>query len=380
MNSTASARKRILFVGLISPPVSGQSLACDVLLEDIRATYDVDVINLNRDDLNQRKGVLRQIWVSLQKILTLLRLRGKADLIYFTGGESIVGNLKDVLFYLACVGKLDRVVMHLHGGAGMRRLMRGPTGFFRWLNWPFLRSFGAVVVLGERMRDIFCGAVRPDRLKFVANFAEAAHFTSHDQIDAKFAAVDPVRMLFLSNPLPGKGHVEIVEAFVRLSPDVRRKLRIDFAGRFFDPVDEANFKKSIEPFEELRYLGTISGEPKRKALAEAHVFLLPTYYPYEGQPISILEAFASGCVVVTTDHSGIFDTFTDGQNGIAVEKESVEALQSAFEVLSAMDMGLHKIAHNNLDHATANFTTDRFLQDMRDIIQAVEEVTATIVP
>jgi glycosyltransferase involved in cell wall biosynthesis len=371
MSIHSSPRKRILFIGLISPPVSGQSLACDVLLTDLQPDFDVEVINLNRNDLNQRKGALRQVMVSLSKIGMLLRKRSKADIIYFTGGESLAGNLKDVLFYTACVGKLDRVIMHLHGGAGMRRLMRGPTGFFRWLNWPFLKRFGAVVVLGERMRHIFRGAVTPPRLKFVANFAEGSNFTSHTQIDAKFDDIKPLRMLFLSNPLPGKGHLEIVEAFGRVAPEVRRKLRIDFAGHFFDPEDETRFRNSISPYEQLRYLGTVLGEEKRKVLADAHMFLLPTYYPYEGQPISILEAFASGCVVITTDHSGIFDTFSDGHNGFAVEKASVEALANLFESLSGRTDEMRRIAHDNLEHASAHFTTTRFLRDMRQIIDEV---------
>ena len=67
----------------------------------------------------------------------------------------------------------------------------------------------------------------------------------------------------------------------------------------------------------------MTGEKKRRLFAEAHVFCLPTYYSYyEGQPISILEAYASGCVVITTDHGGICDIFKDKINGFRVEKRS----------------------------------------------------------
>lgn len=365
-------RSRILFIGPVSPPVTGQSLACDILIDGLGRDYAFDIVNLNRDPGSQRNGAFRHILSSLGRVARVWKLKSRCDLIYFTGAESIGGNLKDLLFYIACIGKLDRVVMHLHGGAGMRRLMRGPTGFFRWLNHPFLKRFGAVIVLGERMRDIFRGAVPSERLKFVANFAEADHFTTHPQIDAKFDDLEPLRMLFLSNPLPGKGHVEIVEAFAGLNLEVRQHLRIDFAGRFFDLNDEAQFRQSIAPYKELRYLGTVSGEPKRAALASAHLFVLPTYYPYEGQPISILEAFASGCVVITTDHSGIFDTFSNGVNGYSVEKKSAAALRELFGQLANRKEEMRKIAHLNLDHAKANFTTERFLCDMRNIIGEVK--------
>ena len=362
---------RILFIGPLSPPVTGQSLACDVLVNGLGEDNTFDIVNLNRDPSSQQNSAFRHILSSLRRAARVWKLKSRCDVIYFTGAESIGGNLKDLLFYVACIGKLNRVVMHLHGGAGMRRLMRGPTGMFRWLNYPFLRRFGAVIVLGERMRDIFRGAVPSERLKFVANFAETDHFTNHPQIDAKFDDIEPLRMLFLSNPLPGKGHVEIVEAFAGLDPQIREHLRIDFAGRFFDRADEDRFRHSIAPFKELRYLGTVSGEPKRVALATAHLFLLPTYYPYEGQPISILEAFASGCVVITTDHSGIFDTFSNGVNGYSVEKKSIAALRELFGQLANRKEEMRAIAHANLDHAKASFTTERFLRDMRIIVSEV---------
>jgi glycosyltransferase involved in cell wall biosynthesis len=367
-----NTKKRILFIGPISPPVTGQSLACDVLIKELADRYNFDIVNLNRDPDSMESGVFRHMKISLKRIMHVAKLKSKCDIIYFTGAESVAGNLKDLLFYLACVGKLNRVVMHLHGGAGMRLLMRGPTGFFRWLNWPFLRNFGAVIVLGERMRDIFRGAVLPQRLKFIANFAEDVHFTLHTLIDTKFDNAGPLQLLFLSNPLPGKGHAEIVEAFARLAPHYQEKLRINFAGRFFDTDDELCFRRAIAPFAELSYLGTLSGEPKRKALANAHVFLLPTYYPYEGQPISILEAFASGCAVVTTDHSGIFDTFTDGLNGYAVEKQSAASLKNTFEKIVDDPEVLRRFAHKNLEHARANFTLQRFLTDIRTVIHEVE--------
>lgn len=372
MTRLSTDKKKILFIGPVSPPVTGQSLACDVLLEDLARDHEVQLINLNRDPGSRDNTPFRHFLFSLRRVIDARRLAGKSDFVYFTGAESVAGNLKDILFYTACVGKLDRTIMHLHGGAGMRRLMRGPTGMFRRLNWPFLKRFGAVIVLGERMRDIFRGAVPPQRLKFVANFAEDAHFTTHAHIDAKFDSAAPLRLLFLSNPLPGKGHAEIVEAFSRLTQDCREKLRITFAGRFFDPGEEARFKQAIAPFQELSYVGSVSGEPKRQALADAHVFLLPTYYPYEGQPISILEAFASGCAVITTDHSGIFDTFTDGVNGYAVEKQSPESLKDIFEKIANEPQDLRRFAHANLDHAKASFTMQRFLDDMRAIITEVE--------
>lgn len=55
---------------------------------------------------------------------------------------------------------------------------------------------------------------------------------------------------------------------------------------------------------------------KLDLFVESHVFVLPTYYLFEGQPIGIIEAYAAGCVVVTTRHSNICDIFSGSINGI----------------------------------------------------------------
>lgn len=176
-------------------------------------------------------------------------------------------------------------------------------------------------------------------------------------------------MLFLSNLLFGKGHWEIVEGFSQLPPVERDKIRIDFAGRI-DSVDEhERFLSAIESYPQLRYNGVVHGEEKKALLANAHTFLLPTYYPYEGQPICILEAYASGCAVITTDHSGIFDTFSDGVNGIAVEKMSSISLRDAFSKIALDPQAIKPAALNNMEKAKREFTKQRYIDDLLTIFR-----------
>ena len=53
--------------------------------------------------------------------------------------------------------------------------------------------------------------------------------------------------------------------------------------------------------------------------------MLPTYYKMEGQPISILEAMATGNVILTTRHAGIPDVVTDGKHGRFFEKKNAKS-------------------------------------------------------
>src|SRR6185369_8468194 len=314
---------RVLFIGSLPEPTTGQSLACKVFLDELHKRYCVDVVNLSKASFKQ--GV--NSWARILEVLKILRHVWKssstADVIYFTVSQSLAGNAKDLLIYSICFSRLDRMIIHLHGGAGMRQLMRGSFGLTRRLNEFFLKRLAAIIVLGQRDTVVFAGAEHQKDMKIVPNFAEDFLFSHPEQIQAKFDHALPLRILFLSNLLPGKGYTELFESFAALSPLNREMIQIAFAGAFESEAQKIQFLSLIAPFPQLRYHGTVHGEQKRALFSDAHVFCLPTYYPYEGQPISILEAYAAGCAVITTDHSGIFDVFADGINGFAVEKRSV---------------------------------------------------------
>jgi len=364
-------KPRVLFIGPLPDPVTGQSLACQVFLDSLRDTHDVDVVNLSKSTFRQGVDSTSRVREVLEIVRQVRRRQRAADLVYFTTSESIAGNAKDLLIYAMCFGKLGTMITHLHGGAGMRRLMRGRTGLLRRLNGFFLRRTGANIVLGERHLDVYAGASPSDLLHVVPNFAQPELFSNAEAIRRKFASTAPLRVLFLSNLLPGKGHVELLRAFQSLDATTRQALRIDFAGGFESDEDRQAFLGDISAHPEVRYHGTVGGEKKQELFAAAHVFCLPTYYPYEGQPISILEAYASGCAVITTDHSGIFDTFTDGTNGHAVEKQSAASLAAVLERIVSDPSHLEGIALNNHELAREQYTTRRYNANLLAVVDGV---------
>lgn len=58
-----------------------------------------------------------------------------------------------------------------------------------------------------------------------------------------------------------------------------------------------------------------------RALAEADVFFLPSYF--EGLPLTILEAMRSGVVPVATDVGAVSEVLRDGENGVLLRGEEV---------------------------------------------------------
>jgi glycosyltransferase involved in cell wall biosynthesis len=362
----------VLFIAPLPDPVTGQSLACRVFLDALEKDHRVDVININKASL--KSGAAGGTFGRAMEVLGFAwqawRRARRADLIYFTISESVAGNLKDLLIYAVCAGRLDRMVIHLHGGAGMRVLMHDRP-LLAAVNRFFLRRLGAIVLLGERHLDILRDLPSRQHIHLVPNFAQDPFFLAPHAIEAKFRQTAPLKLLYLSNLIPGKGYLELLAAYESLQFEEQSRLQMDFAGAFENPQDEADFRARIARLPGVRYHGVVGGANKARLLAEAHVFCLPTYYPYEGQPISILEAFASGCAVITTDHSGIFDVFEPGQSGIAVAKRSVPSIAQALVQCLTDTPGLLRHALHNRRQAderfrvaTYNFRLVSLLQDL----------------
>ena len=118
------------------------------------------------------------------------------------------------------------------------------------------------------------------------------------------------------------------------------------------------------------YLGTILGDEKTQKLIEANVFVLPTYYTMEGLPFSLLEAMATGNILITTKHAGISDVVT-ASNGFLVEKRSSVMIADVIERLSKdLTRYVNEISKYNMAYARSNFTEKNFTDKVLAVLQS----------
>ena len=100
-----------------------------------------------------------------------------------------------------------------------------------------------------------------------------------------------------------------------------------------------------------------------------NIFVLPTFYIMEGQPISILEAMATKNLVVTTNHAGIPDIFKDKVNGYLVKKNSIKSIQDILTYIATNKSEIEKIATYNKEYFLDNFTVNAFKKNLIKIIK-----------
>lgn len=352
--------KKILVIAPLPPPITGQSLAVNFFINNLPKEYCVEFLNLSGGKLHHKFNFLQRIVEVLKLLVQLPNKLNNVDTIYFNISESVFGNFKDILIYLICFRNLDKMVIHLHGGAGYVEIMKVKLLYI--LNKIFINKIKSVIVLGDTFKSLF-HYLPTNKIHVVKNFAlKEIRVDKENLIDLDFG--DNIKIIFISNLLPGKGHFELIKAYKDLPFDIQNKISIDFAGAFKSNLDEIQFRDEISELENIKYWGVVKGQEKSNLFNNADIFCLPTYYPFEGQPISIIEAYASGCAVLTTNHSGIFDIFKPDHNGFVVEKKSSDSIRNILiEVVNNPKL-INPIKRNNLDDFENFYTEDIHLTKM----------------
>lgn len=363
---------RILLIAPFPPPVTGHSVASQVLLNGLAGVHEAAVVNLSIGSLHDGRITARRIREVGKVLLDVWRRKRWADAIYFTISESRAGNLKDLLIYLICAGRLGRLFVHLHGGTIGRELFDRYPGW-RTVNAAFIRRLAGVIISGPAHLDIFSGMIDRERIHLVPNCAEEELFVTEAEVLNKFSATRPLSVLYLSSMSADKGYLDLADAWFRLGPDERRRIQLDFAGRFESEADRRSFEARIAGTPGIRYHGLVAPQEKHRLFKQADVFCLPTRM-FEGQPISILEAYAAGCVVMTTGQRGILDVFTDGVNGFELVAGSVESIAGTLRRLPGEVERLKEMAVANRRTAGLRYRTSTYTTALTRILEAAAEV------
>ncbi len=336
---TAPKAVRVLALGPTPPPYHGVA----TYLRDLLAAPPppgFELLHLDTADRRDASNLGRWDPTNLQLGFANLSelagrgLRSGIDIVYLPISQNVPAYLRDALFMLQSRLLGKRVVVHLHGGH-FRALYEGESAWFRTVARATLQSAAAVIVLGDGFRKIFSGLVDERRIHVVENGVPDPGAWELRRAQPAHSAHGP-RLLYMSTLTRSKGILELLHAFALLRRG-RPAARLDVAGQWQEPDlqrEAAEFIAGKGLSDAVHFAGNVDGAAKSAFLAGGDLFCLPTYYPYEGQPLVILEAMAAGLPVLATTHGVIASTVQNGVTGCLLPKEpNAAALAQALEDL-----------------------------------------------
>ena len=92
----------------------------------------------------------------------------------------------------------------------------------------------------------------------------------------------------------------------------------------------------------------------------------------EGTPVSLIEALAARCAVVSTEVGGVRDVLADGDRGVLVPPGDVTALSSALVALSRDPERRQRLAAAGETAVLAQFSRERLLADVESLYAELE--------
>ncbi|CAH2713880.1 hypothetical protein BACCIP111895_01034 [Neobacillus rhizosphaerae] len=366
---------KILLIGPFPEPITGSSLANEILLDGlVEKGHMVDFLDTNTEKSftnlsSQGKFNIKKVFSSVSPILKGVCniLFKKYDAVYITPAQSYIGFLKYTPFIDAACLKRIPVYIHFHGGF-VRKMFDSINEVKQLKLKRYFNKCESVIVLGQSLKKMFEGIIPPEKVRVCENGIEDKFILSSKELKEKVLTIDSsekLEIIYLSNLMKTKGILDLLEACKQLKEE-NIDFHLNIAGNIEPDVKE-EFERYLLMLERnITYHGVVKGDAKRELLLKAHVFCLPTYYPNEGQPISILEAMGMGCAIVTTSQGGINDIFKDKMNGLQCTSKDINDIASC---MKKVRVDIANIIKNNTKKVEDNYMSNNFVNRVVKIME-----------
>jgi glycosyltransferase involved in cell wall biosynthesis len=173
------------------------------------------------------------------------------------------------------------------------------------------------------------------------------------------------RLLVFGTWLPRKGLADIVAAFVTLA-SLRSDLKLLMMGLGFQPeVVLESFPVCLRG--RVEFVPSATEAEFAAQMLKAAVYLIPSLF--EGTPLTLMEAMATGLPVVGTATCGMKDVIRDGVNGLLVPIRNPVALAAAINQLLSDAQLREQLGRQAHADVMANYTWDRVAHPIRIVYQ-----------
>ena len=325
-NSPGNYKPRLLMICHVPPPVHGAATVSKHVFEspDLQSQFDIELIELS---MGGRGHEIRKF--KLNKIVRALYLYwriGRAlvfrrpDLAYITVSISGFALWRDlIIVFLLKTFKIPRV-FHMHTKGIKRRYDASKKAR---IAYESLFADARVIHLSDTLASDLDPVTSKKSVHIVANGVAVNCLRRRER-----RGETPPRILFLSNLMQDKGPLELLAASAILA---NRQIahELVFVGAEREPaVTRAIHDAARQDSNRVSFAGPLYGAEKDRVWSETDIFVLPTFYEFECQPLTLIEAMAHGLPSVATREGAISDMISDGVDGLLYDSHDVEALAS----------------------------------------------------
>ncbi len=279
---------------------------------------------VNVSPVRTNEGILSRVlsgFVAVKRIkreIKELLKKEHFDILHTTTSGNI-GSYRDYVVAKLCKKYGIKTIMHCRYGCILEDIKsKGLVGF--WVR-KAMRLFDQIWVLDSRSYQAL------NDLPWL----KGKVFLTPNSIDVREAEdlrhKSYERIAFIGNLIPTKGLYELVEATKECN------IRLDIIGPGSDAVNAKVKEIAGEKMDKTIFMhGRLPNEEAVKFMKDVDIVALPTYYPWEAFPISIIEAMSLTKMVISCPRAAVADMLMglDGTPcGILVAPKSAKEIMDA---------------------------------------------------
>lgn len=306
--------KQVAFVAPLPPPIHGFSNICAAMLERLRARTAVTVFDRSPRTEPGLSARLRPL-INLLRYCIWCAKTKEGDL--YVGLSGGLGQIVDWPYIFISKIFRHRIFVHHHTFA----YINAPS-ILNKLLFALLREETHIVLsrrMGSELARIY--RLNSSKVRVVSN---AAFYDATDgNLRESRSDPAPIQLGFLSNITFEKGFVE----FFGILRELKQKgieYRAHIAGPL-SPSARRAFDELLATSIDVEYVGAVYGADKAQFYRKLDVFLFPTNYVNEAEPLVVYEAMRNAVHVIACDRGAIAEMLDNGAGLVFARDALVES-------------------------------------------------------
>lgn len=359
-------KNKIIVVGQTPPPVHGQAMMIQKLLEGkydpIQLIHVRMAFSILMEDLGKIKILkIIHLFTVILKIYYHRITKNIRVLYYPPSGADKIPMYRDIIILCATRWMFKKTIFHFHASGISEiwdQLNLIEKTFFR------LAYFNCDLAIVNSVYG-------PDDSRFLnaKKIAIVPYGIEDHSLNIIRINKQPgfVKILFVGLLKESKGEFILLEA-CKLLADKKISFSVDVAGKFGSEELKERFFNLIEQYQlnsSINYLGLITGEKKDKVFTNADLFCFPSYYESEAFPVVLLEAMQFSLPILSTNWRGIPVMVQDGKNGYLVEIKDAQAIAEKLQILIENVELRQRMGLESRKCYLEKYTIDKFYDNMK---------------
>lgn len=365
---------KILLIGPLPPPITGNSIINNQIINNFHKYYqdiNMDFINVGVPSFDNHFGKINitklAIYVSQYKSIYKVFT---TNIVYISIGHTFFGILKYLPFFILAKILRKKLIIHVHTDY-LWLLYKNSSATRKYIMRSIMGLVDKGIVLSPILRRNLQPFMEESKIYELPNFI-SSDLLKHDIDETLLKKKNQkLKILFLSNLIKEKGILNFLEAMLLL-----KKENIDFEVHIAGDIPSF-MKDEIESYFKLLgslliFHGVVSGQAKKDLFISSNIFLFPTHR--EAQGLVLLEAMATGNIILSTAAGGIPDIFKPNVNGFTIEVNNpINIVDTVLQVKKMKPNDLKNILINNYNEVKKKYTEESFFNNLYKIVMDTKD-------